>query len=370
MKYLFTFLIALVLYGCNFGEKKHAGKTGNISIVRLEDTDTDPQLLTALIDSVTFLPLIEQDNFLFSRINKIIVRDRYIYLMDIRGSNSLLVFDEAGTFVRNIGTRGSGPGEYVKLTDFETDSENIYLYDWQTMRMLKYDLQGNFIEAHKTPFCSRGFKILENGKYLSAIEQENSKYQVIRMDSDFNVEISFLSFPDKYAEFIARSDINNMIHAVDGILSYTRFCNDIVYTFSEEGEFTGGILFDFGSKTVPEKYRNDYELFMEEGGGRFNYFQDTPFKLNQLWIGFAAHQGKSATFVYNTVSDKYYFYDWGDEGIVDILFANSKYLIGYVDFNRYNYLKKKPEINSSAMTVLEEGGHGLLFYHLKQNRDK
>jgi hypothetical protein len=237
---------------------------------------------------------------------------------------------------------------------------------------LKYDLQGNFIEAHKIPFPSNGFKILKNGKYLSALSQESkdSKYQVARMDSDFNVEASFLSFPDKYTEFISSSHINNMIHAVDGVLSYTRFCNDTIYTFSEEGEFTGGILFDFGSKTVPERYRNDYELFIEEGGGRFSYFQDTPFKLNQLWIGFAAHQGRYATFVYNTVSDKYYFYDWGDEGIADIMFANSKYLVGHVSLETYNKLKKKPELDSSAMAVLEDGGHGLLFYHLKQNRDK
>jgi hypothetical protein len=175
--------------------------------------------------------------------------------MDMWGSNSLLVFDETGAFVRKIGNRGLGPEEYVRLKDFEVDSENIYLYDWQTARMLKYDLQGNFIEQHKIPFRSRGFKILENGKYLFAVEQKSSesKDQVIRMDSDFNVETSFLSFPDKYAEFIASSQVNNMIHAVGGVLSYTRFCNDTIYTFSEEGEFTGGILFDFGSKTVPEK---------------------------------------------------------------------------------------------------------------------
>jgi hypothetical protein len=109
MRYLFTFLIALVLYGCHAGEKKHAGEIGDISIVRLEDTDTDPQLLTALIDSVTFLPLIERDSFMFGRIDKIIVRDKYIYLMDILVSNSLLVFDETGAFVRKIGNRGRGP---------------------------------------------------------------------------------------------------------------------------------------------------------------------------------------------------------------------------------------------------------------------
>jgi hypothetical protein len=42
MRHVFAFLIVFILYGCHSGEKKHAGKTGDISIVRLEDIDTDP----------------------------------------------------------------------------------------------------------------------------------------------------------------------------------------------------------------------------------------------------------------------------------------------------------------------------------------
>jgi hypothetical protein len=34
----------------------------------------------------------------------------------------------------------------------------------------------------------------------------------------------------------------------------------------------------------------------------------------------------------------------------------------------YKRLKNKPALNSSAVAILEEGGHILSFYHLKQNR--
>ncbi|MDR0385450.1 MAG: 6-bladed beta-propeller, partial [Prevotellaceae bacterium] len=68
IKHLCVFLIVIAFFGCHSGEKRNAGKVGDISIVRLENTDS--LLLSAVIDSVSYLPLIEQDDFLFANINK------------------------------------------------------------------------------------------------------------------------------------------------------------------------------------------------------------------------------------------------------------------------------------------------------------
>jgi hypothetical protein len=74
--------------------------------------------------------------------------------------------------------------------------------------------------------------------------------------------------------------------------------------------------------------------------------------------------------VYDNISGKYYFSrrNTDNAGINEPLFANSKYIIGWMDINDYNRLKNKPALNSSAMAILEDGGHILIFYHLKQNR--
>jgi hypothetical protein len=366
MKHLFIFFIVVILfYGCHSGEKKYSG---DISIFRLEE-NTDSQLLYAVIDSVSFLPLIEQDNFLFAEINKLIMEGDYIYLMDLWNTNSLLVFDNTGAFVRKIGQRGNGPEEYNRLFDFDVDSEHIYLYD-NKRQILKYDLQGNFIEAKKTPFPVSGFKILKNRKYLFALEEDkNNKYQIVRTDSAFNVETSFFPFPFEYDEnkgFIHR----DVLQKVDGVIFYSQIYSDTIYSFSEEGDFIGGVLFDFGQKTLPERLRrNPDEFAMSTEKGNFNYFTDTPFKVNQLWIGNMAAEKNWATFVYDNISDKYYFYRRNDyTNIILPVFANNKYIIGWVDIGVYNRLKDKPAFNNSTMAILEEGGHVLSFYHLKHNK--
>jgi hypothetical protein len=188
---------------------------------------------------------------------------------------------------------------------------------------------------------------------------------VIRTDLDFNVEASFFPFPDAHDPSKGLYYVNNIFPVVDGVIFYTKIYNDTIYSFSNEGELTGGVLFDFGSKKLPERFRYDGEKFnTEEDSDRFNYFRETPFKVNQLWIGQMIFEQHNTTFVYDNVSDKYYSYKLD---YANILFANSKYIIGWMDIGLYDILEKKPPLNSSAMAVLEEGGHVLCFYHLKQN---
>jgi hypothetical protein len=364
MKHLFIyFIVVIIFYGCYSGEKEHTGK---VSIFHLENSDS--QLLSVVIDSVSFLPLIEQDNFLLAEIDKLIMEGEYIYIMDVWVSNSLLVFDKTGAFVRKIGNKGGGPGEYGRLWDFDVDSEHIYLYDyWQ--KILKYDLQGNFIESKRPPFNISGFKILKNRKYLFALyEGKDNKYQIVRTDSAFNVEASFFPFPFEHDESKASLHRNNVLQAVEGIIFYSKLHSDTIYSFSNEGNYIGGVLFDFRQKTLPEMFRRDYEKLDAEKS-KFNYFIDTPFKVDQLWIGCLVNEERYATFVYDNTSDKYYFYRWNNyTDISHPMFANSKYIIGWMDIGDYNRLENKPALNSSAMAVLEEGGHVLSFYHLKHNK--
>jgi hypothetical protein len=290
--------------------------------------------------------------------------------MDTWDSNSLLVFDDAGNFVRKIGNRGQGPGEYIRLWDFYVDSLYIYLYDYNSTKLFKYDLQGNYIKSHRMPFAGDGFKNLKNKKYLFALQRDIDKNQVIRTDSAFQMEASFFSFGNK-GNFYTSQHMDNVFHKVGEVISYYEINNnDTVYTFNEEGEPIGGVFFDFGSKKIPTNLRNDLDKLVD--GKDYIYHVDTPFKTGNLWIGQVRRNDNRETFVYDIRSNEYYFYDYASaqlnyvENIINPLFVNSRYIVGIIDLEIYNEMKIKPPLDDSAIAIMEEGGHVLCFYYLKQ----
>jgi hypothetical protein len=357
---LFVFLI-----GCHSGEKQQ--NTGNIEIYRLDRSNH--QLSSTLFDSVSFVSLKEDKDF-FSRIDKLIIHGEYIYIMDVWTVNSLLVFDNTGAFVRKIGRIGNGSGEYIRLYDFDVDSQFIYMYDRTKMNILKYDLQGNLIKESKMPFRPSGFKVLKNQKYLFALIKEDNKYQVVRTDSTFNIEESFLPFDND--DFADDKRTDNIFQKSGEIISYNKYISDTVYLFSAEGELTNKVLFDFGEKAVPQRLRKgSFQKFYSEGD--YVYYLDTPIKINRFWIAFTEGTGyQKSTFLYDTDAKEYYFYKWnlkpGQLDFSDIsrpVFTNSKYIVGYMDYTVYESLKNKPVLNNSDIAILEDGGHLLCFYHLK-----
>ncbi|MDR2146367.1 MAG: 6-bladed beta-propeller [Tannerella sp.] len=368
MKYFISVLLIIFLCACSFnGNKRRQNSfvSNNIHILKLENKNID--LLSNFVDSISFLPLKEEDDFLFATINKLIIKENYIYLLDVWVTNSLLVFDNSGNFVRKIGNRGGGPEDYVRLWDFDVDSTGVQIYDRATKQILKYDVHGNFLQKKETPFRADGFKLLTSQKYLFSLAKEDNLYQVILTDSNFQVKSSFFPYTKNYLD---NKMTDNVFQEVQDTIFYNKLINDSIYSFSKDGELIGGVLFDFGSNIPPIDIRNDYAKMTGERKRRhFMYFYDTPFRVNNHWVGKMFNGQNKATFLYNTDTDEYYIYDLVDMKInyTDIympLFSNKKYIVGWLNLDIYNSFNKKPVLDSAMINLLEEGGHLLCFYYL------
>lgn len=67
--------------------------------------------------------------------------------LDIKG-NQVLVFDKTGGFLRRIGTRGQGPGEFISLYSLYIDpSGEIFVPDFKPRRINRFDQNGRFIDS-------------------------------------------------------------------------------------------------------------------------------------------------------------------------------------------------------------------------------
>lgn len=99
------------------------------------------------------------DNSLLGKIDKIDFIDDSLYVLE-RGKG-LFLFNRKGKFIRRIGDKGVGLGEYISPIDISVDAENkkLYLLDSQTQTVLKYSAHGDYESSfkidNKKMFCTR-----------------------------------------------------------------------------------------------------------------------------------------------------------------------------------------------------------------------
>ncbi len=179
-KAIFIIIIILVLLGCNsskenFTEEIKDGitfirnKRIPVSDIRLEaelvigDEDKEEEIFSQISD-------IKED------------KNGNIYIVD-RKNHEIKVFSYEGRYIRTIGNKGEGPGEFNEPENIGFIDDKILVSDTQNQRFQIFDFNGNFIESKK----------LENDKPESFAISSNNRI--------FNKSISFsFSFDEEKSE--------------------------------------------------------------------------------------------------------------------------------------------------------------------------
>ena len=121
--------------------------------------------LSAIYKSVKVIPL-DNSEIVLSDIVKMQVSNNFIYVLD--KTQQLYMFNNEGLFLRKIGNKGGGLGEYTDISDFTIDYDRGYIYalEFRAQAIYTYNLlTGNFIGSTR----------LNNENYISRHLQYNSQ---------------------------------------------------------------------------------------------------------------------------------------------------------------------------------------------------
>lgn len=363
---LYSAFVLLLMCACH-GAKRGDVITNDHSITEVFQLSNDDANLT-LVDSVTYIPLMEDNDYLFSSISKIIVKKDKVYVFDLLGSNSLFCFDITGHFLFKIGQKGEGPQEYLKLWDFDVNDHYVYLYDISRKKMLKYDLQGDFITSRNTTFRASAFKLLDNGEVLFSFEKgEEDNILLVQTDSCFVVQKKILKYADKNCD----DKITNNLFQVSGdYVFYNKPVNDTVYLFSkEDGGLVKKYIFDFEKRSVSPNLKNNYEKLVDDRvANDYVYFFDTPFVVGNRLIGSVFKGKNKGTLIYDLKTKKYHINKWipNELSYRDItipLFTNGRQIVSWMDDEIFECLKVKPLLTPENLRHLKEGGRLLVIYN-------
>ncbi len=109
----------------------------------------------------------EEPTALFQSIRSLAVSpDGVVAIADLGGRVAL--FDSLGNWVREVGRRGEGPGEYLQPTWVHFSGDSIFVWDVQLRRLSLFSLSGEFRSSRPVVQIGTGLRIRAHGAGLVA----------------------------------------------------------------------------------------------------------------------------------------------------------------------------------------------------------
>lgn len=110
----------------------------------------DMNFIISKLASILYVPL--KSTELIGAINKAIIYDEKIYILDAYITERLFIFDKQGSLLNIIDNKGEGPNEYAALSGMciDPDRKEICINDRMSISKLYYDLDGNFLRKEKS----------------------------------------------------------------------------------------------------------------------------------------------------------------------------------------------------------------------------
>lgn len=241
---LFTASVtALLLLSCNSSTKP---TVATLDIGRILKNNSN-RVFQGIMEVESIIPLETTDSSLLSEIRKIIAVDNLLFILDIDGN--LKLFDMQGNFIRKLGQKGEGPGEYPALTDFAIDRDREEVLINSVQKVLIYDYEGNFKRAINLAddnlqvftYCNNNlYYIFPDKSYPNEIESA-TLITVLDLDGNLQKEI-----PANELRRVGDIPFFNNIATDENTVYYKEEMGQTLYVINNDFLVESLCLLDFG----------------------------------------------------------------------------------------------------------------------------
>lgn len=151
---ILTFLVILVIL-CSCANNLPTNTIKTIKIESCLDDQGEKLPLSKFASSIEYIVLQSDTNCFFGQLSNpahdIQFLDSLIFISD---QSELLLFNRDGTFLRKIGSKGKGPGEYANIKNFAIipQARQVIIFSSSTREIMFYDFYGNYQKKYPIDF--------------------------------------------------------------------------------------------------------------------------------------------------------------------------------------------------------------------------
>lgn len=369
-QFIHILLVCVFLFSCS-SNIESAGIIVDSNTIYIEGF-TKPELPQVKhLENIEYIPLEMKEGALLSSIDKFLVKNGLFYISDNR-FNQVLIFKEDGTFIRQIGEIGRGPGEFLSVDDicFNGDSSSLFILSNSSMKVLEYNLKGDFKKDIPINHYASDLAVKsDNEMYFfinKNISQNSGKFNLLKCNIKGDVLDKYFPFTENDDPSISFSGFlsNGRNHQV----FYSNSFRDTIYSV-EENAIRARYIFNL-KKTKPNLSNSDFNNDLQS-----REYLALPFikmQNNILFSLFTEERLKtvitSLTPPYKKVSLPYPFsktvgYNSKDESLYASFFLIEVENYKDMPFMK-NVLKEYPEINKLVKMLPLDSNPVIIKYNL------
>jgi hypothetical protein len=262
-----AFFLAFLQFGCAIDKPENDGdiaksksKKETIKVIHLPKSGLDTLKATYFADTIIYVPLETNENSYIRRIAKLKKNDSLIVISDMR---KILVFGLDGSFIRQIGRRGKGPGEYGTIGNFDLYHDTIYVAHRQSIS--KYTLDGQFVREYKLSKAPSYFSVYSNGLIALYYEYTGEVYyynQELEITDTLTVEDNVSPDRSKWQRY-DQGDL--FFETCKDRLLFNNYKSDTIWDISTKRKIIAHII-EADGKLLPwnkqvEYFKGDFEKY-------------------------------------------------------------------------------------------------------------
>jgi len=266
--FVILFLIGLLSCNSSVG-KKNYGDT----ILRIELCSQNNNInylhASELVSDIEYVALETSAQCLINGYPDVDVSDNYILTY---GDSNCLLFSRQGKFIRQIGSKGQGPGEYTgSITMVRIDEKSGMVYIASLYELLVFRMNGEFVKKlnlrefiksnNISTYPPKNITYWKDGLFCATIDLNtgNEPYRFVVFSLDGNVVKLFPNYAKFEIEgggFISNS-INDFadIYFYNGQLRFREQASDTLFCLTDQLELVPEIIFNLCGRDVPTNRR-------------------------------------------------------------------------------------------------------------------
>ena len=243
------YAIPVIFFSCN-QEKSEVKETTTVKIPLIESSNKNE--LDKFLSGIefSFTPLETTSQTIFGGGSKVYVTtNNDILICDKRGSK-ILRYDLNGNFLNNISVQGEGPEEYISIRDIALDDDKVYILD--PVKILVYSLDGSFERKIQVNKRSNQIAVMSDKNILTTcLHTFDNQVTIYNQEGEILTEYMPPREILKLYPFGAYSTFNSTGNYKDATY-FTTYFNNSIYCVKDSVEKIAE--FDFGENNIPSEF--------------------------------------------------------------------------------------------------------------------